>query len=38
VDLLRSAGEVLHPEPGDLLRDTGEAYDLHLVLREALRP
>src|SRR5215472_12758079 len=30
--LLRSAGEVLHPEPGELLWDTGDPYDLYLVL------
>jgi hypothetical protein len=24
LDLLRSAGEVLHPEPGELLWDTGD--------------
>ena len=28
LDLLRSAGEVLHPEPGELLWDTGDSYDL----------
>src|SRR5262249_38794862 len=32
LDLLLSAGEVLHPEPGELLWDTGDPYDLHLVL------
>jgi hypothetical protein len=32
LDLLRSAGEVLHPEPGELLWDTGDPYDLYLVL------
>jgi thioredoxin reductase (NADPH) len=32
LDLLRSAGEVLHPEPGALLWDTGDSYDLYLVL------
>src|SRR5215813_11962293 len=32
LDLLRSAGEVLHPEPGELLWDTGDTYDLYLVL------
>src|SRR6476659_3781940 len=32
LDLLRSAGEVLHPEPGELLWDTGDSYDLYLVL------
>src|SRR3954451_6263482 len=30
--LLRSAGEVLHPEPGALLWDAGDPYDLVLVL------
>ncbi len=30
--LLRSAGEVLHPEPGELLWDAGDPYDLYLVL------
>ena len=32
LDLLRSAGEVLHPETGELLWDTGDTYDLYLVL------
>lgn len=32
LDLLRSAGEVLHPEPGELLWDAGDSYDLYLVL------
>jgi thioredoxin reductase (NADPH) len=32
LDLLRSAGEVLHPEPGELLWDAGDPYDLYLVL------
>src|SRR5207247_11301721 len=32
LDLLLSAGEVLHPEPGELLWDTGDTYDLYLVL------
>jgi len=32
VDLLRSAGEVLRPEPGELLWETGETYDLYRVL------
>jgi thioredoxin reductase (NADPH) len=32
LDLLRSAGEVLHPEPGELLWDAGDPYDLTLVL------
>jgi thioredoxin reductase (NADPH) len=30
--MLQSAGEVLHPEPGELLWDAGDPYDLHLVL------
>jgi thioredoxin reductase (NADPH) len=30
--LLRSAGEVLHPGPGELLWDAGDPYDLTLVL------
>jgi thioredoxin reductase (NADPH) len=32
LDLLRSPGEVLHPEPGELLWDTGDSYDLYFVL------
>jgi len=32
LDLLRSAGEVLHPEPGELLWDAADPYDLYLVL------
>jgi thioredoxin reductase (NADPH) len=32
LELLRSAGEVLHPAPGELLWDAGDQYDLHLVL------
>jgi thioredoxin reductase (NADPH) len=32
LDLLRAAGEVLHPEPGELLWDAGDPYDLNLVL------
>ena len=32
LDLLRAAGEVLHPEPGELLWDAGDPYDLYLVL------
>src|SRR5918996_2090394 len=32
LDMLRSAGEVLHPEPGELLWDAGDPYDLYLVL------
>jgi thioredoxin reductase (NADPH) len=30
--MLRSAGEVLHPRPGELLWDAGDPYDLNLVL------
>ena len=30
--ILRSAGEVLNPEPGELLWDAGDPYDLNLVL------
>ena len=32
LSLLRSAGEVLHPEPGELMWDAGDPYDLNLVL------
>src|SRR3954452_1934600 len=32
VELLRSAGEVLRPEPGELMWDAGDPYDLYLVL------
>ena len=32
LDLLRSAGDVLHPEPGELLWEAGDPYDLYLVL------
>jgi thioredoxin reductase (NADPH) len=32
LDMLRSAGELLHPEPGELLWDAGDPYDLTLVL------
>ncbi|MGH3348163.1 MAG: cyclic nucleotide-binding domain-containing protein, partial [Nocardioides sp.] len=32
LDLLRSAGEVLHPEPGELLWDASDPYDFYLVL------
>ena len=32
LDLLRSAGEVLHPAPGEVLWEAGDPYDLHLVL------
>ena len=30
--LLESVGEVIRPEPGEVLWDAGDAYDLHLVL------
>jgi thioredoxin reductase (NADPH) len=32
LDLLRSAGEVLHPKAGEVLWDAGDPYDLYLVL------
>ncbi len=32
LELLRSAGEVLHPAPGELLWDAGDPYDLYVVL------
>ena len=32
LDLLRSAGEVLHPEPGEVLWEAGDPYDFNLVL------
>jgi thioredoxin reductase (NADPH) len=32
LELLWSAGEVLHPQPGELLWDAGDTYDLYLVL------
>jgi thioredoxin reductase (NADPH) len=32
LSMLRSAGEVLYPEPGELLWDAGDPYDLNLVL------
>ena len=32
LELLASAGEVLHPEPGEVLWEAGDPYDLHLVL------
>ena len=32
VDMLRSVGEVLHPEPGEVLWDAGDRYHLNLVL------
>ena len=30
--LLESVGDVIRPEPGELLWDAGDAYDLYLVL------
>jgi thioredoxin reductase (NADPH) len=30
--LLASVGQVIHPEPGEVLWDAGDAYDLYLVL------
>ena len=35
-NLLRSAGEVLHPEPGEVLWEAGDPYDLYLVLAGAV--
>jgi thioredoxin reductase (NADPH) len=32
LDMLRSVGELLHPEPNELLWDAGDPYDLNLVL------
>jgi thioredoxin reductase (NADPH) len=32
LDMLRSVGELLHPEPHELLWDAGDPYDLNLVL------
>ncbi|MEV4619152.1 FAD-dependent oxidoreductase [Asanoa sp. NPDC049573] len=32
LEMLRSAGEVLRPEPGEQLWDAGDPYDLNLVL------
>jgi thioredoxin reductase (NADPH) len=32
LELLHSAGEVLHPQPGELMWDAGDPYDLYLVL------
>jgi thioredoxin reductase (NADPH) len=32
LDMLRSVGEMLHPEPGEVLWDAGDRYDLNLVL------
>ncbi len=32
LELLRSVGEVLHPEPGEVLWEAGDTYDLYLVL------
>ena len=34
--LLHSAGEVLHPQPDEVLWDAGDPYDLHLVLTGAV--
>jgi thioredoxin reductase (NADPH) len=36
VALLRSVGELLHPEPGELLWDAGDPYHLNLVLTGAV--
>jgi thioredoxin reductase (NADPH) len=36
VNLLRSGWEELRPEPGELLWDAGDPYDLYLVLAGAL--
>jgi thioredoxin reductase (NADPH) len=30
--LLESVGDVIRPEPGEMLWDAGDAYDLYLVL------
>jgi thioredoxin reductase (NADPH) len=32
LELLRSAGEVLHPDPGEVLFEAGDPYDLYLVV------
>ncbi len=32
LDLLESVGETLHPEPGEVLWEAGDPYDLNLVL------
>src|SRR6476661_9215667 len=32
LQLLQSVGEVLHPEPGELMWDAGDPYDMYLVL------
>ncbi len=34
--LLAAAGEVLHPEPGEILWEAGDSYDLNLVLSGAV--
>jgi thioredoxin reductase (NADPH) len=34
---LESVGQVLHPEPGEVLWDAGDAYDLYLVIAGGLR-
>jgi thioredoxin reductase (NADPH) len=31
-DLLESAGQVIHPKPGEVLWDAGDSYDLYLVI------
>jgi thioredoxin reductase (NADPH) len=31
-DLLESAGQVIHPTPGEVLWDAGDSYDLYLVI------
>jgi thioredoxin reductase (NADPH) len=36
LDMLRSAGELLHPAPGELLWDAGDPYGLTLVLAGAV--
>ena len=36
LSLLRSGGEELRPEPGEVLWDAGDPYDLHLVLAGGL--
>ncbi|GLY83103.1 FAD-dependent oxidoreductase [Actinoallomurus iriomotensis] len=35
--LLESVGQVIHPEPGEVLWDAGDAYDLYLVLAGEVR-
>ena len=36
MEMLRSAGEELHPEPGEVLWEAGDPYDLNLVLAGAV--